>query len=464
MSKSFAPALEVRWYWGDVLIDTQHHLPADGPLSLTTSPRWTWRVLGVPLASGTSWVHRLLRFAPPILSDVEATAPVVSALDDDVVGGMTLFQWRGGQPVVQTLAEWQTTLEADGKSTELQAGEHVLSAEQCLTIHRGAIRVTAQVVDAPKGIMTRPSDEVDTPFVATLSFAGFVTGLAAILLYTAPAPASVQATTAFDTLHEHVVQLTLPPEPEEAEEVPAEEVEPEAAPESGAAKPEPEGQSGLADAPDEEAARTQVDRDTQQAMSAGVLAAWSAAGMDSLGENLMGGGLMNSIGAIDGPAGAARGPGWGRRGPGIGGGGQPEGLGSWGPRGNGPGGNPFGDGDGDCDTCMTRREGAISTMSTPMVIGHVDRSLISEVVQRHLAEIRYCYQRQLTRDPDLAGKVVVQFSITPQGEVSRATTKESTVGNVDVESCINGRFMRMQFPEIGTMAVVSYPFLFSSGG
>jgi hypothetical protein len=39
------------------------------------------------------------------------------------------------------------------------------------------------------------------------------------------------------------------------------------------------------------------------------------------------------------------------------------------------------------------------------------------------------------------------------------------MNNPAVESCINGRFMRFQFPEPkgGGIVIVSYPFIFSPG-
>ncbi len=99
----------------------------------------------------------------------------------------------------------------------------------------------------------------------------------------------------------------------------------------------------------------------------------------------------------------------------------------------------------------------------PIVHGELDRSLIDQVVKRNMNKIRYCYQRELVKDPKLAGKLVVKFVIAPDGTVSSATTKSTTMNNSSVESCINSRFMRFQFPEPknGGSVTVSYPFVFS---
>ncbi|MFZ5481811.1 MAG: AgmX/PglI C-terminal domain-containing protein [Myxococcota bacterium] len=102
------------------------------------------------------------------------------------------------------------------------------------------------------------------------------------------------------------------------------------------------------------------------------------------------------------------------------------------------------------------------TFSLPIVVGSLDKAHIDAVIKRNMAQVRYCYQRELTKDPGLAGKVVVKFVIAKDGTVSSATTKSSTMGNEEVERCINGRFMRFQFdePSGGGIVIVSYPFIF----
>ena len=62
-------------------------------------------------------------------------------------------------------------------------------------------------------------------------------------------------------------------------------------------------------------------------------------------------------------------------------------------------------------------------------------------------QIKYCYQRQLTKNPDLGGNITVKFVIAKDGTVSKASIKSSSMGSKAVESCITGRFMRFKFPE-----------------
>jgi hypothetical protein len=99
------------------------------------------------------------------------------------------------------------------------------------------------------------------------------------------------------------------------------------------------------------------------------------------------------------------------------------------------------------------------------VLGALDRSLIDEVIKRHMNQIRYCYQRSLVRSPQLAGSVKIRFVIERDGRVSSAATRETTMNAPEVETCIEGRFTKMLFPapkNEGTV-IVSYPFVFSPG-
>ncbi|MSQ02537.1 MAG: energy transducer TonB [Myxococcales bacterium] len=118
------------------------------------------------------------------------------------------------------------------------------------------------------------------------------------------------------------------------------------------------------------------------------------------------------------------------------------------------------------DTSITRdlaRE--LVRVEEPILMGGIDRGQIDAVVKRHMNAIRYCYTRELTRTPQLTGKVSVKFIIAKDGSVSSATVAQSSMGSPAVEGCVTGRFMRMQFPEMqgGGIAVVKYPFVFAQG-
>ncbi len=125
--------------------------------------------------------------------------------------------------------------------------------------------------------------------------------------------------------------------------------------------------------------------------------------------------------------------------------------------------DPFGTGPGK----KREREpaAALVAIEDPIMMGGIDRAAVDAVVKRHMNQIRYCYQRELTRSPGLAGKVSVKFILAKDGSVSSASVPKSTLGSERAESCITGRFMHMSFPPLrgGGIAVINYPFVFAEG-
>jgi hypothetical protein len=98
------------------------------------------------------------------------------------------------------------------------------------------------------------------------------------------------------------------------------------------------------------------------------------------------------------------------------------------------------------------------------VSGGLDKDVIAEVIKSELGQIRYCYERQLSGNPDLYGKVMIKFTIGTAGLVVEQKVGTSTLKNADVEGCILRRVARWKFPTPrgGTTVLVSYPFLFKS--
>jgi len=76
------------------------------------------------------------------------------------------------------------------------------------------------------------------------------------------------------------------------------------------------------------------------------------------------------------------------------------------------------------------------------VTGARDVNEVSAIVYSHSQAIQYCYERELKRIPELKGKVVVRFTILPNGTVTNATILSSTLANENVERCILSRVSR----------------------
>jgi len=100
------------------------------------------------------------------------------------------------------------------------------------------------------------------------------------------------------------------------------------------------------------------------------------------------------------------------------------------------------------------------------VVGGLDKEIIRRVVRRHINEWRYCYERELQSQPSLAGRIILSFTIGPNGQVLTARMTSSTVGNAAVEQCVAQAVRRWRFPAPrgGGIVVVSYPILVRAAG
>ena len=98
------------------------------------------------------------------------------------------------------------------------------------------------------------------------------------------------------------------------------------------------------------------------------------------------------------------------------------------------------------------------------IIGGLDREVIAQYIKSKLGQILYCYERQLSANPDLFGKVAVKFTIGPSGQVEQQLIGDTTLKNATVEGCILNRVAAWKFPapQGGTRVLVTYPFLFKS--
>ena len=94
--------------------------------------------------------------------------------------------------------------------------------------------------------------------------------------------------------------------------------------------------------------------------------------------------------------------------------------------------------------------------------GVLDSNAITSVVKRRSGAIKACYEKQLKRNPKLAGKLKMQFTIQASGRVSAVTVLEDTTGDPAVGSCIKSAMSSWKFPRPdGGEVTVAYPFLFA---
>ena len=94
-----------------------------------------------------------------------------------------------------------------------------------------------------------------------------------------------------------------------------------------------------------------------------------------------------------------------------------------------------------------------------------DNDAINAIVSSHKASIRMSYEKYLKRDPTLAGKITVRFTIASSGSIALVTVVDNTTGNRDLEQEIIRKIRMWHFEEIPDGDVtVTYPFVFAPAG
>jgi hypothetical protein len=153
--------------------------------------------------------------------------------------------------------------------------------------------------------------------------------------------------------------------------------------------------------------------------------------------------------------------GMGTRGTGVGGGGNAIGLGGLG-SGSGTG---FG-GAGDVELGGHGRSRVKIIPGNVIYEGSLTREEIQRVVDKFMSQIKFCYEREIQKIPNLEGKIIAHWVITGDGHVQTSSVAESTMGNAPVEQCVLKIVNRMVFPKPrgGGIVKVNYPFVFSAAG
>lgn len=390
-----------------------------------------------------------------------------------------LVNWNGNQPVCVINKDWTawsfdqegTTsldeMKSQGKVRETAAGyEYDLPEVGGVIVQTGGLTFVANRTPEGQKITGAVASDIDYPFASLMTVLLLMFSfLTYYILFLAPAP-EITDTELDEELFAELV-LEEPPEPPEEKK----DANPDAG--EGAKAKKEEGKVGKKDAKMKEAKgdKVEVDKRTKdkevvdEFMSGLNFGANSDSGaMDGMGgiANLdanMQGGLGGVLGAKGVQAGSG---GLGASGGGLGGGGTADGVGGLGTKGSGRGSSGYGKGGGSVG--KKRSGGSIKSGGTPIILGALDKSLIDAVIRKNMNQIRYCYQRELTKNPGLKGKIIIKFTIAADGSVSRASIKTSSMGNSAVETCITGRFKRFKFPQPkgGGVVIVSYPFIFSS--
>jgi TonB family protein len=236
------------------------------------------------------------------------------------------------------------------------------------------------------------------------------------------------------------------------------------------------GIQGPADNQDPHMAREAAKEEAKTAGILGVLSqstgAWNSPTSPYGQDTALGYDPMSALGALMGDQiGENFGfGGLGLRGTGRGGGGTGEGtigLGNIGTIGHGGGGGS-GSGYGRGAGGFRGRDAKVPQIRSGNadVRGSLSKEVIRRVIQRHINEVRFCYEQELNSRPDLSGRVQVKFIISPSGAVQAANVENSSLGAARAEQCIAQAVRRWTFPapDGGGIVIVSYPFVLEAAG
>lgn len=94
------------------------------------------------------------------------------------------------------------------------------------------------------------------------------------------------------------------------------------------------------------------------------------------------------------------------------------------------------------------------------VVGSLDKDVIRRVIRRHMNEVKFCYEKELSRNQGMEGRVQIAFTIGMTGAVAASVVQSSTLNNMATEQCIAGAIRRWEFPRPQAGIVqVAYPFV-----
>lgn len=90
------------------------------------------------------------------------------------------------------------------------------------------------------------------------------------------------------------------------------------------------------------------------------------------------------------------------------------------------------------------------------------KELIRRVMRRHQARFRYCYEKQLARNPELGGSLEARIVIQPDGSIGSAQITEDTLGDGKVKTCVLRALKRIKFPAAPSETTVTWPLKFAA--
>ena len=95
--------------------------------------------------------------------------------------------------------------------------------------------------------------------------------------------------------------------------------------------------------------------------------------------------------------------------------------------------------------------------------GELSKEEIQKVINKHIGEIQYCYEKQLRTQPGLSGRVVLDWTVNLQGKVTVVKIAQSTLASSEATNCMMQKLKSWKFPNPrgGAVSIV-FPFVFNT--
>lgn len=448
-------SLEVRQLWGgDSVLDVKVFRPDHGPVRLGEDGRADFRMPAESLPVGDLAIAHL------------EAGRVLLSLPPGANGEL-----RPGDGRAVALAELRRSAAAGRDGAGAGCGLLPLEPGATATIAFGDVAFRLRRVSRPAGYLSRLSEKLDLAFLNVMLLVLFA-GAALVATFHLR-PASVDS--AAGELHrvpDRFVQFILSrPEPEPRDLRILARLEADIAAGQARSAPRPRGAQGAMGrrgepATGERSAQRAGARDDEAVVErTALLRALGPGGPPGLaavtGGKGLGDALEGAIGELDGARRTSSGGfvGLGPKGSGPGGGAAAI-IGSGPLRTRGRAGGRPGYGPAGPQARQRGERGIDIAVGRPIVVGTLSMDIIRRVIHGHRDQIRYCYARELTRQPDLSGKLTVKFTISTAGYVQQAAVSANALHHAALERCILQKVRSWKFPEPrGGIVIVNYPFI-----
>jgi hypothetical protein len=442
-------ALEVRQLWGDTVLDVKYFSPRARQVVVGEGEKVDF------FAPADLLPDRLFNIARLVGSDA-----VIS------VGPQASGEIRRRGEVIQL---------ADFVKGGRAGGDFSLPHDAIATVRFGNVGFRFNYRSRPVGYFTRLANRIDYTLLNTLLLVLFIYAGLVATFHLRPKAVQTAEEEVYKVPDRYVAFILQRPKPEKKDLVFLEKLKGDIAEKGQSAEryKGQEGKMGLKGMPDtgkRSAVKAIKPDDREIVGNRGLLAVLGAGGPQGLSTVMGGTGLGgemegaigNMFGSQIGNSGGFGGLGLKGTGPGGGGMGNTIGVGRLGTRGRG--GGAFGYGTGVAQIRRRGEQNVDISVGQPIIMGSLSMEIIRQVIHSHRDQIKYCYSKELTRNPNLAGKVTVKFTISPKGYVSQASVSQTTLNNSAVESCIVQKIQTWKFPEPkgGGIVIVNYPFILKS--